>query len=123
MEGFNVAIVGATGVVGQESIKILEQRDFPVASMRLLASDRSFGASLFFEHQGVEVEEALPGNFRGVDVALFFTGTNVSRQLTPLAVQEGAVVIDTTNLTVEQMVDQMAAEVERYIASGGHGQQ
>ena len=94
MEGFNVAIVGATGLVGQEFIKILEQRDFPIASMRLLASERSSGLSLFFKHRRIEVEEASPENFRGVDIALFSAGAEISRRLAPLAVQAGVVVID-----------------------------
>ncbi len=96
MEGFNLAIVGAAGVVGQEFIKILEQRDFPVASMQLLASGRSLGSSLFFNHQEVEVQEAVPGNFRGVDIVLLSAGADVSRRLSPLAVREGAVVIDSS---------------------------
>ena len=94
MEGYNVAIVGATGLVGQEFIKVLEQRNFPIASMRLLASEHSSGSSLFFEHQRIEVERAVPEKFRGIDIAFFSTGADVSRHLSPLIAQAGAVVID-----------------------------
>ena len=94
MKGFSVAIVGATGLVGQEFIKVLEQRNFPVASMQLFASRRSSGTKLFFNHQKFEVEEATSEVFRDVDIALFFAGADVSRRLSPLAVEAGAVVID-----------------------------
>jgi len=94
MEGFNVAIVGATGLVGQEFVKVLEQRGFPVESIRLLASGHSSGTTLFFNHQKIEVEEATPETFRDVDIALFSAGADVSRRLSPLAAEAGAVVID-----------------------------
>ena len=94
MEVFNVAIVGATGLVGQEFIKVLEQRNFPVGSLRLLASERSSGTQLFFNHHKIEVEEAMPEIFRDVDIALFSAGADISRRLSPLAAEAGAVVID-----------------------------
>ncbi len=94
MEEFNVAIVGATGLVGQEFLKILDQRNFPVASIKLLASERSSGTKLFFNHQEIEVAEAEPKIFRGIDIALFSAGADISRQLSPLAAEAGAVVID-----------------------------
>lgn len=94
MEEFNVAIVGATGLVGQEFLKILDQRNFPVASIKLLASERSSGTKLFFNHEEIEVAEAEPKIFRGIDIALFSAGADISRQLSPLAAEAGAVVID-----------------------------
>ena len=94
MEGFSVAIVGATGLVGREFVKVLEQRNFPIASLRLLASERSSGTQLFFNHHEIEVEEATPEIFRGIDIALFSVGAEISRRLSPLAVEAGAVVID-----------------------------
>jgi len=97
MKGFSVAIVGATGLVGQEFIKVLEQRNFPVASMQLFASRHSSGTRLFFNHQKFEVEEATSEVFRDVDIALFFAGADVSRRLSPLAVEVGAVVIDNSS--------------------------
>ncbi len=94
MEEFNIAIVGATGLVGQEFLKILHQRNFPVASIKLLASERSSGTKLFFNHQEIEVSEVEPKVFRGVDIALFSAGADISRQLSPLAAEAGAVIID-----------------------------
>jgi aspartate-semialdehyde dehydrogenase len=94
MEGFNVAIVGATGILGQEFIKVLEQRNFPVASIQLLAPEHSSGVKLFFNHQRIEVAEAKPEAFRDVDIALFSAGADISRRLSPLAAEAEAVVID-----------------------------
>ncbi|MBI2328327.1 MAG: aspartate-semialdehyde dehydrogenase [Chloroflexi bacterium] len=94
MKGYRVAIVGATGLVGQEFIKTLEQRDFPVESISLLASDRSDGKRLFVSHQEIEVKETLPESFKGIDIALFSAGADISRHFSPIAAQSGAVVID-----------------------------
>lgn len=94
MKKYNVAIVGATGMVGQELIKILQQRNFPVASLRLYASDRSAGKKLFFGHQELQVEETSLDSFRGIDIALFFAGAETSRYFSPIAASNGALVID-----------------------------
>ena len=94
MKGYRVAIVGATGLVGQEFIKILEERNFPMTSIRLLASDRSAGRKLFVTHKEIEVEETVPESFEGIDIALFSAGAEISRYFSPIAAQSGAVVID-----------------------------
>ncbi|MFC2063175.1 aspartate-semialdehyde dehydrogenase [Chloroflexota bacterium] len=94
MNGYRVAIVGATGLVGQEFIKVLEQRNFPMTSISLLASDRSAGKKLFVNHQEIEVEETTPESFKRVDIALFSAGAETSRYFSPIAAQSGAVVID-----------------------------
>jgi len=94
MRQHRVAIVGATGLVGQEFIKVLEQRDFPMASVKLLASDRSAGRKLFVRHQEIEVEETIPESFGGIDIALFSAGSDISRRFSPIAASAGAVVID-----------------------------
>jgi len=91
---YNVAVVGATGLVGQEFLKIAMQRRFPVKGLRLLASHRSAGKKIAFGEWEVEVEEATPKSFQGVDLAFFSATTEVSRQLIPAAVQAGAIVID-----------------------------
>ncbi|HJX69406.1 MAG TPA: aspartate-semialdehyde dehydrogenase [Dehalococcoidia bacterium] len=97
MEGFNVAVVGATDIVGQEIVKILEQRKFPVASIQLLSSDHSSGVKLLFNHQRIEVREAKTEAFRDVDIAFFSATADVSRRLAPLAAEAGAVAIDNTS--------------------------
>jgi len=94
MEGVNIAVVDATGLVGQEFVRVLEQRDFPVDSIRLLASAHSSGTALFFNHRKIEVEETTPEVFRDVDVAFFSAGADVSRRFAPFAAEAGAVVID-----------------------------
>ncbi len=94
MKGFNVAIVGVTGFVGQEFIRILEERDFPVSELRPLASERSSGLEIFFRHRQLEVQEATSETFRDIDIAFFSAGADVSLQLCPVAVKAGAVVID-----------------------------
>jgi aspartate-semialdehyde dehydrogenase len=94
VKGYNIAIVGATGLVGQEFIKTLLQRSFPMGSIRLLASDRSAGRKITFGEQEVEVEETLPESFAGVDIALFSAGAEQSRRFSPIAARAGAVVVD-----------------------------
>jgi aspartate-semialdehyde dehydrogenase len=91
---YSVAIVGATGLVGREFIKILVQRSFPMASIQLLASDRSAGRKMSVNNQEIEVEETTPNSFRGVDIALFSAGAEISRHFSPMAAREGAVVVD-----------------------------
>ena len=94
MEGFNVAIVGATAIVGQEFIKVIEQRNFPIASIQLLDPDHPSNVKLFFNHQRIEIAEAKPEKFRDVDIAFFSGGADISRRLVPLAAAAEAVVID-----------------------------
>ena len=94
MRRYRVAIVGATGLVGQEFIKVLEQREFPIDSIQLLASDRSAGKKLFVAHQEIEVKETTPDSFKEVEIALFSAGKEVSRHFSPIAAESGAVVID-----------------------------
>ena len=94
MRKYHTAIVGATGLVGQEFVKILEQRDFPMASVHLLASDRSAGRKLFVNHREIEVEEVKPNSFDPVDIALFSAGSEVSKHFAPIAAKRGAVVVD-----------------------------
>jgi len=91
---YRVAVVGATGLVGQEFIKILEQRHFPAESIILLGSDHIAGKKLFVNHQEVEVKETTGESFHGIDVALFSAGSETSRHFSPVAVQSGAAVID-----------------------------
>lgn len=97
MEGFHVAIVGATGLVGREFIKVLEQRNFPMRSIRLLASDRSAGTKLYVKHEQVEVEETTAHSFEEVDIALFSAGAEISSHFSPIAARAGAVVVDNSS--------------------------
>jgi len=91
---YNVAIVGATGLVGQEFIKVLGQRNFPMSSLQLFASDRSAGRRLTVDDEEIEVMETTPQSFDEVDIALFSAGAEISHHFAPIAAQSGAVVID-----------------------------
>jgi aspartate-semialdehyde dehydrogenase len=92
-----VAIVGATGAVGIELIRCLEERRFPLAGLHLLASARSAGRSLPFRGEPLPVRELQADSFRGVDVALFSAGGSISKRFAPLAVEQGAVVVDNSS--------------------------
>jgi aspartate-semialdehyde dehydrogenase len=92
--GHHVAIVGATGMVGQEFIKVLMQRNFPMASIQLYASDRSAGRKVFVGHQEMVVKETANDSFDNVDIALFSAGAEISKHFAPIAAKSGALVID-----------------------------
>ncbi len=92
-----VAVVGATGAVGVELIRCLEQRAFPLARLRLLASARSAGKTLSFRGEALPVEELTESSFRGVDIALFSAGSGISKRFAPLAVAQGTVVVDNSS--------------------------
>jgi aspartate-semialdehyde dehydrogenase len=93
----HVAIVGASGAVGVEMIRTLERRNFPVGSLRLLASKRSAGKSLNFRGETLAIEELTPSSFEGVDIALFSAGGGISKEWGPEAVKAGAVVVDNSS--------------------------
>ena len=93
----HVAIVGASGAVGVEMIRTLERRNFPVGSLRLLASKRSAGKSLNFRGETLTIEELTPSSFEGVDIALFSAGGGISKEWGPEAVKAGAVVVDNSS--------------------------
>jgi aspartate-semialdehyde dehydrogenase len=95
--GFHVAVLGATGAVGQQMIRTLEKRDIPIRKISLLSSARSAGTVLKFRGEDIVVEEAKPESFNGVDIALFSAGGNISKQFAPEAVKRGAIVIDNTS--------------------------
>lgn len=97
MKSYTVAVVGATGAVGQEIIKILEERNFPVRTLVPLASKRSLGREIAFRGESYPVQESVPAAFASVDIAFFSAGTQVSRDLAPEAVKRGCVVIDNSN--------------------------
>ncbi|HLH80972.1 MAG TPA: aspartate-semialdehyde dehydrogenase, partial [Chthonomonas sp.] len=97
MKTYHVAIVGATGAVGTELLRLLEVREFPVASLRLLASERSAGRTLPFRGQLLVVERLDANSFENVDIAFFSAGASRSREFAPLAVRAGALVIDNSS--------------------------
>jgi len=94
MSGYRVAVVGATGAAGGMTLRILEERKFPVAELRVYASERSAGKTVTFAGQAVRVERVTPDAFRGVELAFFAAGSTQARELAPLAVAAGALVVD-----------------------------
>jgi aspartate-semialdehyde dehydrogenase len=94
---FTVAIVGATGAVGAELLRLLDERDFPVGDLKLLASAKSAGKRLSFRGAALPVEELSEDGFRGVDFALFSAGASTSKAFAPAAVRAGAKVIDNSS--------------------------
>ena len=97
MKQYRVAIAGATGAVGAEFLKLLEERDFPLASLRLLASARSAGKTIRFKGEDIPVEELTDRSFNGIDVAFFSAGGGRSKEFAPAAVRSDAVVIDNSS--------------------------
>jgi len=97
MRTYHVAIVGATGAVGTEFLQLLESREFPLASLRLLASERSAGRSLAFRGRPHPVELLTANSFKGIDIALFSAGGSRSREFAAAAVEAGALVIDNSS--------------------------
>jgi len=94
---YNVAVAGATGAVGIEMIKTLEQRDFPVKNLRLLASARSVGKKLIYKDTEIAVEELTEKSFKDIDIALFSAGGGISKQFRQAVVDSGAVMIDNSS--------------------------
>lgn len=96
-KSLNVAIVGATGAVGVEILSCLEERQFPLASLKLLASARSAGKQVAFRGEMLTVEELTAESFKGVDIALFSAGGDISREFAPIAAAAGCVVVDNSS--------------------------
>ncbi len=93
----HVAVVGATGAVGVEMLRCLEQRDFPVGQLTLLASARSAGKTMKFKGKDVVIKELTPDSFTGVDIALFSAGGGISKEFAPYATKAGAIVVDNSS--------------------------
>ena len=94
---FNVVVAGATGAVGNQMITCLEERNFPVGKIKLLASSRSKGRELTFREQAVKVEEMTKDSFKGMDIALFSAGGGTSAHFAPYAAKAGCVVVDNSS--------------------------
>jgi aspartate-semialdehyde dehydrogenase len=93
----NIAVAGATGAVGNQMISCLEEADFPVKSVRFLASSRSVGRSLRFKGELIAVEELKEDSFKGIDIALFSAGGGTSEKYAPFAAKDGCVVVDNSS--------------------------
>ena len=96
-ERYVVAVVGATGAVGNEMIAVLEERNFPIEKLRLFASERSEGKTLQFEGSEIPVEALNENSFKGIDIALFSAGAERSKVWAPIAARSGCVVVDNSS--------------------------
>lgn len=115
MKEYTVAVAGATGAVGNEMITTLEQRNFPVKKLKLLASSRSVGKTITFRGQEIEVEELTENSFKGVDIGLFSPGGSVSLKFAPIAAASGCVVIDNTSaFRMEKDIPLVVPEVNEH---------
>ncbi len=118
----HVAIVGATGAVGTEFIKLLDARDYPLKSLKLLASARSAGQKIEFKGEELVVEELTTESFKGVDLALFSAGGSRSKEFAPHAVDSGALVIDNSSaFRMEENVPLVVPEVNPEAAKTHQG--
>jgi len=117
-----LAVVGATGAVGQTTLKILDERKFPVRELRAFASERSVGKSVTFKGEKIRVEQVGPEAFRGVDVAFFSAGSAQSREYAPQAVKAGAVVVDKSSaFRMDPTVPLVVPEINGHRVRGHRG--
>jgi len=120
--GMVVAVVGVTGAVGQTTLKILEERKFPVRALRAFASARSGGKTVTFKGEAIRVDAAGPDSFKGVELALFSAGSAQSRELAPLAVKAGAIVIDKSSaFRMDPQVPLVVPEINPHAVKGHRG--
>jgi aspartate-semialdehyde dehydrogenase len=119
---FNVAVLGATGAVGEQMLKTLERLDFPIASLKLLSSKRSAGKKIKFKGEEITVEEAKPESFEGIQLALFSAGGSISKALAPEAVKRGAIVVDNTSaFRMDEEVPLVVPEVNEHALQNHKG--
>src|SRR6266545_1258027 len=117
-----VAVVGATGAVGQTTLRILDERKFPVKELRVFASERSVGKTVPFKGEKITVEKVGPEAFKGVDVAFFSAGSAQSREYAPHAVKAGAVVVDKSSaFRMDATVPLVVPEVNAHALRGHQG--
>jgi aspartate-semialdehyde dehydrogenase len=120
--GYHVAVVGATGAVGQQMLQTLENRNFPISKLTLLSSERSAGTKITFRNEEYIVQVATPESFEGVQIALFSAGGSVSKQFAPEAVKRGAIVVDNTSAyRMDENVPLVVPEVNEEALKGHNG--
>ena len=121
-KSFNVAIAGATGAVGVEMLKTLERRNFPVRNLKLLASARSAGKTASYKGETLVIEEMKPESFKGVDIALFSAGSDISREFRRAVTDAGAIMIDNSSaFRMEKDVPLVVPEVNPEDVRQHHG--
>ena len=122
MAAHRVAVVGATGAAGEMTLRILEERKFPVRDLRAFASERSVGKTVTFGGEAVRVEKVTPEAFRGIEIAFFSAGSAQSKEHALLAVRAGAVVVDKSNaFRMDPAVPLVVPEINAHAIRGHQG--
>ncbi len=122
MKRYNVAVVGATGLVGRTMMRVLEERNFPVDTLLPLASERSVGKEIVFRGKKIPVQKLEPDRFSNIQIALFSAGASVSKEFAPYAVKAGTVVIDNSSaFRMDANVPLVVPEVNRAQVFAHHG--
>ena len=122
MKKVNIAVVGATGMVGKEILEILDQRKFPINNLRLLASKKSAGSIVSFQGKSIKIEELTESSFTDIDIALFSAGGSISEKFAPFAVKAGAVVVDnTSHFRMDPSVPLVVPEVNKHALKNHNG--
>jgi aspartate-semialdehyde dehydrogenase len=120
--GLTVAVVGVTGAVGQTTLKLLDERKFPVKALRVFASERSVGKTVTFKGETIRIGKLGPEAFRGVDIALFSAGSSQSKEYAPQAVKAGAVVVDKSSaFRMDPTVPLVVPEINAHALEGHRG--
>ena len=120
--GLTVAVVGVTGAVGQTTLKLLEERKFPVKALRAFASERSVGKTVTFKGETIRIDKIGPEAFKGVDIALFSAGSAQSREYAPQAVKAGAMVVDKSSaFRMDPAVPLVVPEINAHAITGHRG--
>ena len=120
--GVSVAVVGATGAAGQTTLKVLEERKFPVRELRCFASERSVGKTVTFRGESIPVQKVEPSAFRGVEIAFCSAGSAQSKQHAPMMVAAGAVVIDKSSaFRMDPRVPLVVPEINSHAAKTHDG--
>jgi len=120
--GLRIAVVGATGAAGQTTLRILEERKFPVRELRAFASERSVGKTVTFRGEPVTIQRIEPAAFKGVDIAFCSAGSAQSKEYAPMIVKAGATVIDKSNaFRMDPDVPLVVPEINAHAARGHRG--
>ncbi len=120
--GLTVAVVGITGAVGQTTLRLLDERKFPVRALRVFASERSVGKTVTFKGETIRVDKVGPEAFKGVDIAFFSAGSSQSKEYAPQAVKAGAVVVDKSSaFRMDPTVPLVVPEVNAHAIKGHRG--
>src|SRR5881396_4433528 len=122
MKAYHIAVVGATGAVGQELLRVLERRNFPVASLRAISSARSAGKSIRFRDHSIPSEELADSSFDKIEIVFFSAGGEISRKYVPVACQADAIAIDNSSVfRMEPHVPLVIPEINAEDVRGHHG--